>query len=348
VQALILAGGSGTRFWPLSRRTNPKQLLALEGDRSLLQQTFDRLQPLVAPEAVWVCTTETLAEAVREQLPEVPPEQVLVEPVGRNTAPAIAWSVRTMPEAARQGVVAVLPADHRFGDPAGFRRVLAEAAEVALAEARILTLGVQPHRPETGYGYLELGEALPAWSGVRRVVRFREKPDLATAERFVESGNFLWNGGIFVFRGTVLLDRVERCMPELAAGVEAIAAAPERTAELYPALPADSIDFGVMEKLDDIATLPLDCGWSDLGSWEALAEILPTDAGGNTEHGDVLTVDCRDTLLWAEEGTVAAIGVEGLVVVRTGDAVLVMPKERAQDVKAIVERLKAEGRGERL
>jgi mannose-1-phosphate guanylyltransferase/mannose-6-phosphate isomerase len=347
MQALILAGGSGTRFWPLSRKASPKQLLALEGERSLLRDTLERLRPLVGPESVWVCTTEALGEQVRAELPEVPPEQILLEPVGRNTAPAIGWSVRAMPEAARQGVVAVLPADHRVGDPAAFRATLERAGRIVEREDCVMTLGVTPRRAETGYGYLEL-EPGAGLDGVRRVRRFVEKPAPETAERFVASGDYLWNAGIFVFRGATFLAVLARLQPELARGLEEIAAAPGRLRELYARLPADSVDYAVMEKLDDISTLPLDCGWSDLGSWEALDEVLPRDAQGNTGRGDTLALEAGDNLLFSDSGTVAVLGVEGLVVVRTGDAVLVMPKARSQEVRKIVAELAARGRGDLL
>jgi mannose-1-phosphate guanylyltransferase/mannose-6-phosphate isomerase len=350
VQALILAGGSGTRFWPLSRKSRPKQLLALEGERTLLRDTVERLQPLVPPEAVWICTTRALADAVRRELPEVPPEQVLLEPEGRNTAPAIGWSVRSMPEEARRGVVAVLPADHRVGDPAAFRAALGRAAQAVEAEDRVMTLGVTPRWPETGYGYLELAPEIGS-EGLRRVRRFVEKPTLENAERFVRSGQYLWNAGIFVFRGTTFLDVLARLQPELARGLEEIAAAPDRVGDLYPRLPAESVDYAVMEKLDEISTLPLDCGWSDLGSWSALDEVLPHDAAGNagdTGRGDTLAVDASGNLLFSDEGLIAVLGVRDLVVVRTGDAVLVMPKERAQEVRKIVAELTARGREDLL
>lgn len=349
VSALILAGGSGTRFWPLSRRLRPKQLLALEGERSLLQATVDRLAPLIGPESVWICTTEALADAVRQDLPEVPPEQVLAEPMGRNTAPALGWAVGAMPEAARQGAIAVLPADHRVGDPAAFRESLAAAAEVALRERRIMTLGVTPHRPETGYGYLEL-EAAPAGNsgGVRRVHRFVEKPDAPRAAVYAASGHHLWNAGIFVFQGDDFLSLLARHAPEIAAGLAAIAENPARLAELYAALPSISIDYALMEKLDTLGTLPLDCGWSDLGSWEALSEVLPQDHEGNAVRGEAVAVDAGDNLLVAEEGTIAVLGVSGLVVVRTGDTVLVCPKERSQEVRRLLDELTARGRGDLL
>ncbi len=355
MQALILAGGSGTRFWPLSRQSRPKQLLALEGERTLLRDTLERLAPAIGPESVWVCTTEALADAVRRDLPEVPPEQILSEPQGRNTAPAIAWAVRSMPEEARRGVVAVLPADHRMGDPAAFRDALERAARVVEREDRVMTLGVVPRWAETGYGYLELEpvELEPAAGtgspqGVRRVRRFVEKPSAENAERFLASGNYLWNAGIFLFRGSTLLDVVARLQPELARGLEEIAAAPLRLRELYGRLPADSIDYAIMEKLDGIATLPLDCGWSDLGSWEALDEILPKDLQENTHRGDALAVDARGNLLFADHGTIAVLGVEDLVVVRTADAVLVMPKSRSQEVRKLVSELAARDRKDLL
>lgn len=348
VQALILAGGAGTRFWPMSRRLRPKQLLALGGERTLLQETVARLHPLVTSESVWVCTTRTLGREVCRQLERVPADQILFEPEGRNTAAAIGWAIHCMPEDKRQAPLVVLPSDHRVGDAAAFREGVARAAEAASEQERVVTLGIKPAWPETGYGYLEVGEELDAARGLRQVVRFTEKPDSETARRFVASGNYLWNAGIFVFRGELLLRLLARHEPELARRLEEIEAEPERLDELYRRLPSVSIDYCVMEKTDALATVPVDCGWNDLGSWAALAEDLPRDGEGNALQGDVVAVDSADNVLVAEVGTLAVLGVKDLVVVRAGDAVLVMAKGRSQEVRRLVERLRKAGREDLL
>ncbi len=349
MRALILAGGSGTRFWPLSRRGRPKQLLPLQAGRSLLQDTLSRLDPLFEPGDVWVCTTRALVESVRAQLPEVPAEQVLAEPMGRNTAPAIGWSLRRMgATGGDDGPVAVLPADHRIADSESFRASLAAGALLVREQDLVIALGVRPTHAETGYGYLEVGEPLEADGDARRVRRFREKPDLETAKRYYESGDFLWNAGIFVFRGGRLAELLAKFEPEIADGLEKIAARPDAIDELYAALPSISIDYAVMERTVDLATVPLDCGWSDLGSWQALAEVLPVDARGNASSGDVVSLEGGGNVLYADHGAIAVLGVSDLVVVRTSDAVLVVPKNRSQDVKKIVEQLTERSREDLL
>lgn len=336
MEAIVLAGGSGTRFWPLSRRRRPKQLLALDSEQSLLRATVSRLAPFIESSSVWVCTTRELAAAVREELPEVPAAQILEEPAGRNTSAAIGWTVQSMPPELRAGAVAVLPADHRIADAEVFRGALEVAEGVCLQSDRVVTLGIAPRWPETGYGYLQLGKVLDTESQLREVVRFTEKPDEATAQRFVESGDYLWNAGIFIFRGQRMLELLGRFQPEIAAGLATVEQEPDRLTEIYPQLPSISIDFAVMEKIDDLVTIPIDCGWSDLGSWAALQEVLEGDEAGNVTRGRVLTIDSQDNLIFAEEGSVAAVGVSDMVIVRTGDTVLVVPRRRAQEVRRLV------------
>jgi mannose-1-phosphate guanylyltransferase len=351
MQALILAGGSGTRFWPASRRRRPKQLLPLLGDRSLLRLTFDRMMPLVEPADVWVCTTRDLGEAVRRELPELSPTHILLEPAGRNTAAAIGWSVASMPAEKQSDVVVSLHSDHWMGDEDSFRASLRAAVTAAAERRAVIALGVRPRWAETGYGYLEIERAIAAGAtpdALYRVVRFQEKPDASTAAVFLASGRHLWNAGIFVFPGDLLLDRLRRFEPAIAAAVVEAAADPSRLDSLYPSIPSVPIDTAVMERLDQLSTVVLDCGWSDVGSWEALAEALPGGAGGNQTRGRTIAVDAKDNLLWTDEGVVAVLGVEGLAVVQSGRAVLVVPKARSQEVRRIVEELSRRGQGDLL
>jgi mannose-1-phosphate guanylyltransferase len=279
---VVMAGGSGTRFWPLSRAARPKQFLALSGDAPLLVETVARLPPLAGIERTYVVCGPLHAPAVRELLPAMPRENLLVEPCARNTAPCVGLAALHVARRDPGGILAMLPADHHVARPERFRAALAAGA--ALAEAgRIATIGIRPSRPETGYGYLQVGAPLAGFEGAT-VERFVEKPDRATAERYLADGGYLWNGGIFLFRADVILDEIRAAMPALAARLDAIGAAlgtpsyDEVLAREFPACPSESIDYGVMERSSRIAVVPADFGWSDVGSFAALPEVRAADA----------------------------------------------------------------------
>ncbi len=342
---VIMAGGSGTRFWPLSRRSRPKQFLALASDRPLIADTFLRLRGLAAPRNTFVVCGKLHAPQARKLLRALPQGYVVVEPVARNTAPAI--GLATLHVAARDpsGIVAVLPSDHHVGDVPRFQAALRDAAEVA-ARGHLVTLGIQPSRPETGYGYIKVGA--PFEGKGRRVEAFVEKPDAEKARAYLEGGDYLWNGGIFVFRADAMLEALAEHMPDVGRGLEAIGKAlgtrryPQVLAREFSRMPAESIDYGVMEKAKDIAVVPAEFGWSDVGSFEAIGEVRPRDAQRNVVSGrGAMVIDCQGCVVLAGERPVAAIGLTDMVVVDAGDAVLVVPKQRSQDVRKAVEALKS-------
>jgi mannose-1-phosphate guanylyltransferase len=355
VYAVIMAGGAGTRFWPASRALRPKQLLPLGGgDEPLLSATVRRLAPLVTEDRVLVVTGEHLAEATARAVPNVPRAQILCEPAPRNTAPCIAWANATIARLDPDALVAVLPSDHFIKDESAFRGVLEKALATA-ARGKVTTVGIIPTRPETGYGYIEIGEALG--DGASKVARFVEKPDRERAEAFVAGKRHLWNAGMFFFRARDMQALVERHLPELAAGVTAIGEAAGKANEtevlraVFPTLPSISIDHGVMEKAEDLAVVPGDFGWNDVGSWLSAWELAERDASGNALPEDAIALEATNNLvrsLGSKKKVVALVGVSDLVVVDTDDALLVLPRDRAQDVKLVVEALKAKGRTDRL
>lgn len=345
---VIMAGGSGTRFWPLSRAARPKQFLPLgSGDEALIAAAARRLEHLVPRERILVVTSEALAEQTRAALPGLPAANVLAEPVGRNTAACVGWAAAVVARRDPAAVLAVLPADHHIADEPGHDAVLARAIDAARA-GDLVTVGIRPTRPETGYGYIETGGEIAP--GVHRARRFVEKPDLATAKRFVDDGAFLWNSGMFFFRADVLLHAVDAHLPALGAALRDFDAAAARGDEAaavragYAALPAVSIDHGVMEKAGRVAVVPGDFGWSDVGSWMSAWELAPRDGAGNATFGDVVTVDAKGCYVRAADGrTVAVVGLDDVVVVDTPDALLVVPRGRAQDVRAVIEALRRRG-----
>jgi mannose-1-phosphate guanylyltransferase/mannose-6-phosphate isomerase len=351
---VILSGGSGTRLWPLSRELAPKQLLRLVTDRSLLQETLLRTAGLAdrVRSPIVVCN-ENHRFLVAEQLREigVDADAIVLEPAARNTAPAVAAAaliaLRQAPPNA-DPVLLVLPADHLILDNEAFVSAVGAAAAAA-AEGLLVTFGVPPDRPETGYGYIRGGAEQGGWAVLERFV---EKPDPDTAAGYVASGNYLWNSGMFMFSAQTYLEELARHAPKmLAACREAVAAArrgPDftRLGESFRDCPADSIDYAVMEKTERAAVVPLDAGWSDIGSWSALHDVLEKGADGNVLRGDVVTEGCRDSYIFSSGRLVTAVGLEGCVVVETPDAVLVMTKSQAQRIKNIVDKLKAGERAE--
>ena len=352
--AVVLAGGSGTRFWPKSRRNQPKQLLDIVGTSPLIAQTLERLEGLFTRERILVITQRGQLESVRKHI-DLPEGNVLAEPRSRNTAAAIGLAALEVKRRSPQGeeaVFAVLPSDHYIDDLDAFLKTLLLAKDVAL-KGYLVTIGIRPRYPETGYGYIELGDPLEelGYQGVYHVRRFVEKPDLATAARFVEQGNHLWNSGTFVWRVREILGALHEHLPELYAGlleIEQAGFTPEAVAQAYETFPDLSIDYGVMEKARNCAVVVGDYGWSDVGSWSALAELLEKDEQGNVTRGEVVALDCSRSVLYSDDGLIGAIGLRDLVVVLSGGAVLVCPRERAQDVRKLVERLKQLGKDEYL
>lgn len=354
--AVVMAGGSGTRFWPSSRAAKPKQLLPLadrEGTgETLLAATVRRLGGMVPPERVVVVLSERLVEATAAALPEVPRENLLAEPVGRNTAPCVGWACAWVRRRDPDAVVAILAADHHIGDEPAYRAVIERA--VATAErGELVTIGIQPTRPETGYGYIEVGDELDG--GARRVARFVEKPTRERAEEFLATGRFLWNSGSFFFRADRMLAEIRKSLPDLADTLDALdqAAADgreqERVRALYPEIRGISIDHGVMEKASGVAVVPGAFGWSDVGSWQTAWELATKDEAGNAARGETVLVDASGCFVVGEgKKVVAVIGVQDLVVVDTPDALLVVPREQSQRVREVVEALQKRGRGDAL
>ena len=368
---VILAGGSGTRFWPRSRKAKAKQVLALDGQRTMIQQTLDRLVPLADASDVWVITNDLLDDLIGEQLPEVPRERILSEPAARNTAPACALAAFLLERTAPETVIGIFPSDHAIKDTARFAEVVRAGVALAASGDKVVVLGVPPARAETGYGYIELGGVVDdpaiADSGieVRRVKRFTEKPDRARAEEFVASGNYAWNGGIFLWSARTLAGAIWEFRPAMAPLLEKIAAAygtPEFGrvfAEEYPKCESISIDYAVLEPRSakgemssGIYCLPGDFAWNDLGCWSALHEHVaacPPDmvSIANVIDGQdplTISIDSCGNYVYAPGKVIALVGVSDLVVVQTGDALLITTRERSQDVGKVVAELKIKGR----
>ncbi len=349
--ALIAAGGSGTRLWPRSRRDSPKQFLDIVSERTMLQETYDRTVPLIPPERILVITNDAYVGTVREQLPEIPGENIIGEPAGHGTAPAVGLGAIILRRRDPEAIMAMLTADHLIRKPEEFRSVLQAAAEVA-QRGHLVTLGITPYQPETGYGYIHRGEPLPKANDhpVYRVLEFTEKPDRATAEQFVASGEYYWNSGMFVWRVDVILREIRRFMPRLAEQLEEIAEAlstPRARVVLervWDRVADQTIDYGVMEQADDVAVIPADIGWSDVGSWATLFELLPADEEHNVVIGEHVGVETRNSLIYSPRRLIATVGIEDLVIVDTDDALLVCPRDRAQEVKALVDQLRRSNR----
>jgi len=354
VFAVIMAGGSGTRFWPLSREKMPKQLLRIGGEDTLIQQTVERILPLVRREDVFIVTNPALADDIGLQLAAKFGSSwesgIILEPEAKNTAPAIGLAALQLLRIDPEAIMVVLSADHAIRKGDELLALLGRAARAA-AEGYLVTLGIRPDRPETGYGYIKASAAV---DGVCGVEAFVEKPDLETARGYLRDGGYYWNSGIFVWRAATLLAELGKHAPELRHGLEEIRAGLGSAAEddviqqVFGRLEAISIDYAVMEKTDRARVIPADIGWSDVGSWTALDDVSPRDAAGNVICGNVVDIDSHDTIVYADKRLVATIGLNGLIVVDTPDATLVCSKERAQDVKKVVDRLRQLKSGERL
>jgi mannose-1-phosphate guanylyltransferase len=347
IYALILAGGTGTRLWPRSRRERPKQLLPLISARTMLQETVDRIRPIIPPSHIFIATNEGFVKTVRAQLPDLPRKNIIGEPEGHGTAPSIGLGGLHIEKLDPDAVMISLHADHYIEHADEFRRVLLDAARVA-SKGYLVTLGIKPNQPETGYGYIHRGELVEkvGQQEVYRVAQFLEKPDEATATRFVQSGEYYWNSGIFAWQISTLWQEYEHYQPKLCKQLRTIGddmgtrREKATTVRIWDKIRNQTIDDGIMEKSQRVVTLPIDVGWSDVGSWATLLDLLPGNQENNVVVGEHVGVDTNSSLIYSPNRLIATVGLKDIIVVDTQDAILVCPKSRAQEVKHIVETLK--------
>jgi mannose-1-phosphate guanylyltransferase/mannose-6-phosphate isomerase len=346
VYAVILAGGSGSRLWPLSRIDLPKQFLVLDGDETMLQTTIARLSPVICSENVLIVTQE--AHAKGEAYHALLGYRSLFEPIGRNTAPAIALAAAYLQADGKDPVMVVLPADHVIKDEVSFRASLQRAIDVAL-EGQLVTFGIKPAHPDTGFGYIKTKPDSCA-SSLYEVARFTEKPDYATAVQFMEEGDYYWNSGMFVWRASVILAEIKRYLPDVYTVIQTILAEQQSGIQFQQAvdkhfstMPSISIDYGVLEKSDNVSLIACDFGWNDVGSWHAVHQISDKDADGNALQGNVIAIACKNSLIRAEKRLVAAIGIEDICVVETADAILISKSDQTQRVREVVDALHENG-----
>jgi mannose-1-phosphate guanylyltransferase len=348
IYAVIMAGGSGTRFWPKSTQSNPKQFLNLFGDRTMIQSTVDRLNGFIPENRCVVVTNDRYVNIVKEQLPEIPDSFIIGEPVARNTAPCVASAAQILFNIDPEAVMVVLPADHQIADETQFRSVLDAAVHIAYQENTLITVGITPNRPETGYGYIHFDSEHENRAGkhpVHKVKNFTEKPDLETAKKFLLSGNYLWNSGMFIWKASVILDAFEEYQREIFRELDHLKGekvGKEQIDAFYHACPSISVDYGIMENADNVQVLPGDFGWNDVGSWTAVHELLKKNGSENAISASASSIhDSSGNLVHSESGKIIAlVGAEHLAVVETEHAILVCDLRKSQDVKKVVEHLK--------
>lgn len=348
---VIMAGGGGTRFWPISRQANPKQLLNLSGVDTLINETIDRISSISEKENLYIVTNETQSELLKETVKDkCIHENVLQEPSARNTAAAIGFAAFSIMKKHGDGIMCVYPADHYIKDEDGYVKIINDAIKVASESDKLVTIGITPTFPSTGYGYINFTKEECYNNVSYKVLEFVEKPNYEKAKEYVQSQKYVWNSGMFVWKVSKILEDFKRYLPKVYEKLEQLSnyigtdKEDEMIKKIYPTIPSISIDYGIMERSDDVVVVPGEFGWNDVGSWDVLGAIYDTDEQGNIKRGETITINTENSVVYSEDKLIATVGIKDLIVVSTEDSVMVCRKENAQDVKLIVEKLKEEGK----